>query len=272
MHQPVLYLIAAPIGNLSEISKRALDVIREMDIIAAEDTRNTRSLLQNFGIKKELFSLREHNEVHASMALINFIREGKKVAYMSDAGYPGISDPGSKLVAKAIENNINVSTVSGSSAFLNALVASGLPTDHFYFYGFVSPKEKEAFDQLIELKEMKDTIIFYESPHRLFKTLKIMQSVFGDREVVLARELTKINEEYIRGKFSEILLLESEGLKGELVILVSGNHEPKKIDDNLLIKRVNQLKEKGLSTKNAIEITNEETDVSKNYIYDLVHK
>ena len=141
---PLLYLVATPIGNLGEMSKRALDVLQEMDVIAAEDTRNTHMLWAQYGINKELFSLREHNENEASMHLISLIKKGKKVAYVSDAGYPGISDPGYLLVKNAIREGIAVSTVSGSSAFINALVASGLPTDHFYFYGFLSKKGSEA--------------------------------------------------------------------------------------------------------------------------------
>lgn len=269
---PILYLIATPIGNLSEISERALEVLRNVNFVAAEDTRNARSLLFHYGIKKDCISVREHNEVQASLSIISLLREGKKIAYMSDAGYPGISDPGYILVNKAIESGIKVSTISGSSAFLNALVSSGLPTNHFYFFGFVSPKEKEAIDQLTNLKEMKDTLIFYESPHRLFKTLRIMEKVFGNREIVIARELTKINEEYIRGKIKEIFDLEQEGLKGEMVVLVSGSLEEKVIDDETLKHRVGLLNKKGLSTKDAIEITSEEFSVNKNYIYDLVHK
>jgi 16S rRNA (cytidine1402-2'-O)-methyltransferase len=269
---PILYLIATPIGNLSEISERALGILRDVDFVAAEDTRNARSLLLHYDIKKDCISLREHNEAQASSKIINLLKEGKKIAYMSDAGYPGISDPGAILVGKAIESGIKVSTISGSSAFLNALVSSGLPTDHFYFFGFVSPKEKEAFDQLIKLKEMEDTLIFYESPHRLFKTLRIMEKVFGNREIVIARELTKINEEYIRGKIKEAFALEQEGLKGEMVILVSGSHEEKAIDNEALKQRVGLLNHKGLSTKDAIEITSEEFNVNKNYIYDLIHK
>ena len=147
-NKEILYLIATPIGNLKEMSPRALEVINEMDIIAAEDTRNAFSLLANYGIKKELFSLREHNEVEASKHLLNKIKEGKKVAYMSDAGYPCISDPGYLLVQEMIKNDVAVSTISGSSAFINALVASGLETKHFYFYGFLPAKENEAKEEI----------------------------------------------------------------------------------------------------------------------------
>lgn len=269
---PLLYLIATPIGNLLEISKRALEVIESMDLIAAEDTRNAKSLLSQYSIKKECFSLREHNESEASDYLISLLLQGKKIAYMSDAGYPGISDPGTILVKKAISQGIKVSTISGSSAFLNSLVSSGLPTNHFYFYGFLSPKEKEAETELANLKNIPDTLIFYESPHRIFKTLHVLEKVLGNRAIVLARELTKINEEYIRGTISEIASIDPSTIKGEIVLLVSGRTEEQSIDDSVLINRVGYLTNKGISHKDAIEITSDEYKVSKNYIYNLVHK
>lgn len=268
----VLYLVATPIGNLSEMSKRAINTLNDVDLIAAEDTRNTHSLLEKFGIKKELFSLREHNESQASEHLISLIKEGKKAAYVSDAGYPGISDPGQILVKKALESEIKVSTISGSSAFLNALVASGLPADHFYFYGFLSPKEKEAQKELEDIKNRSETTILYESPHRIFKTLSLLREVLNNRELVLARELTKLNEEYIYGTAEEILALEGEGLKGEMVIIISGCVEKPVVEDNKIIDRVGYLIKKGLSNKNAIEITSEEMNINKNYIYKLVNK
>ena len=215
--RPTLYLIATPIGNLKEMSPRALEIISDMDIIAAEDTRNAFSLLANFNLKKELFSLREHNEVEASKHLLEKINQGKKVAYMSDAGYPGISDPGYLLVQEMIKNDINVSTISGSSAFINALVASGLDTKHFYFYGFLPAKESEAKEEILSLKDKKETLIFYEAPHRIMKTLNLLREGLGNRDVCLARELTKINEEYIRGTFDELLELDESSIKVEIV-------------------------------------------------------
>ena len=146
--QPLLYLIATPIGNLKELSPRAIEILNDVDLVAAEDTRNSKQLLSNYVIYKDMFSLREHNENEASKHIIELLKNGKKVAYMSDAGYPGISDPGYLLVKNAIENDISVSTVNGACAFINALVASGLPTDHFYFYGFLNPKENEAKNEL----------------------------------------------------------------------------------------------------------------------------
>ena len=166
---PVLYLVSTPIGNLSEFSSRAIETIKEMDLIGAEDTRNTGDLLNKFNIKKPLVSLREHNEIEASEYLIKQIKEGKKVAYMSDAGYPGISDPGYLLTKLALENDIAVSVISGPSAFISALVSSGLETNHFYFHGFLSPKENEARAELKQLKDKKETLIFYEYIRNLIK-------------------------------------------------------------------------------------------------------
>ena len=267
---PILYLIATPIGNLKEMSPRALETIEEMDIVAAEDTRNAFSLLANYGIKKELFSLREHNEIEASKKLLEKIKDGKKVAYMSDAGYPCISDPGYLLVQEMIKNGVNVSTISGSSAFINALVASGLETNHFYFYGFLPAKESEAKTELEQLKGIKETIIFYEAPHRIMKTLNLINEYFGNRNVCLARELTKINEEFIRGTLDELVTLDEATIKGEIVLIVEGNKNEKAIDDNKIIARVNYFVDLGLSQKDAINIVSEEFGINKNYIKKLM--
>ena len=266
----LLYLIATPIGNMSEVSERFLSVVKEMDIIAAEDTRNTGLLLSKLGIKKELFSLREHNENEASAHLINLIKQGKKVAYMSDAGYPGISDPGYLLVQNALAADIRVSTISGPSAFINALVASGLETKHFYFHGFLSAKENEAKNELEELKEKKETLIFYEAPHRVIKMLNSLLEVLGDRKAVIARELTKINEEYIRGNLSELVELDETTLKGEMVVLVEGNKLIKTVSDEEIVKLVGYFKEKGLSTKDSIEKVANELQIPKNRVKKLV--
>ena len=271
--KPLLYLVATPIGNLKEMSPRALEVLQEMDLIAAEDTRNTYTLLSHFGIKKELFSLREHNENEASSHLINLLKQGKKIAYVSDAGYPGISDPGYLLAKNAINNDIAVSAISGSSAFINALVASGLPTDHFYFYGFLSKKGNDARRALNNLKSKEETIIFYESPHQIEETIHLMYEVLGNREAVIARELTKINEEYIRGTLEELCSLDFSTIKGEMVIVVSG--EPKTemvLDDDKIIERLNYYLEKGVNKKIAIEIVVDELQVRKNRVYKLAEE
>ena len=267
---PILYLIATPIGNLKEMSPRALETIGQMDIIAAEDTRNAFSLLANYGIKKELFSLREHNEIEASKKLLEKIKDGKKVAYMSDAGYPCISDPGYLLVQETIKNGVNVSVISGSSAFINALVASGLETKHFYFYGFLPAKEGEAKAELEQLKDVKETIIFYEAPHRIMKTLNLMQESFGNRNVCLARELTKINEEFIRGTLDELIKLDEATIKGEIVLIVEGNKSENTINDDEIVTRINYFVNLGLSQKDAINVVSEEFKINKNYIKKLM--
>ena len=268
--KPVLYLIATPIGNLKEMSPRALEVIAEMDIIAAEDTRNSFSLLNKFGIKKEMFSLREHNEIEASKHLLEKIKGGKKVAYMSDAGYPGISDPGYLLVQEMIKNDVAVSAISGSSAFINALVASGLDTKHFFFYGFLPAKENEAKEEISGLKSRKETIILYEAPHRIMKTLSLLKDGLGDRYVCLARELTKINEEYIRGNLSELLELDESSIKGEIVLIIEGNKQEVSIEDNQIVARIAYFVNLGLSQKDAISVVAEEFDINKNYVKKLV--
>ena len=267
----LLYLVATPIGNLGEFSTRTIEVINEMDLIAAEDTRNTGDLLHKFNIKKPLVSLREHNEVEAGLNLINQIKEGKKVAYMSDAGYPGISDPGYILTKLCLENDIAVSTISGSSAFINALVRSGLNTSHFYFHGFLSPKENEAKEELLTLKDKKETLIFYESPHRIIKTLRLLLEVLGDRKVSLQRELTKINEENIIGTLSELCQIDEATLKGEMVIVIEGNDvKEESYSDERIIRLVTELVNKGLSKKDAIDFISELTNVRKNHIKDII--
>ena len=265
----VLYLVATPIGNLKEFSSRAIEVISNADIVAAEDTRNTYSLLANFGIKKTLFSLREHNEKEATNHIINEIKNGKKVVYVSDAGYPGISDPGHILVEEAINNNINVSTVCGSSAFINALVSSGLPTDHFYFHGFLSPKEGQAKQELDFLKSKGETLIFYESPHRILKTINYMFEVFGNRKAVIARELTKINEEFIRGTLEELTKIDPESLKGEMVVLIEGNTFEESLSDSEISAKVQYFIDKGLSKKDAIQVVSDLYAINKNKIKNL---
>ena len=267
---PLLYLIATPIGNLGEFSPRALEVINEMDFIACEDTRNTKDLLQKFNINKRLVSLREHNETEMSNFVINEIKNGKKVAYVSDAGYPAISDPGNILVKLANQNDIAISVVSGSSAFINALVSSNLNTDHFYFYGFLPVKEGEAKKELESIKLLKDTVIFYESPHRIEETLNLLYKELGDRKAVLHRELTKINEEKIYGTLSELVNLDFSLIKGELVIVVEGNTLENSYSDTEIATHVASFMEKGLSKKDAIELTCEVLGVKKNYVKDLI--
>ncbi len=271
--KPLLYLVPTPIGNLDEFSPRALEVIKNADIIACEDTRVTHKLLAFFNISKPLVSLREHNEVEQSNQIIAEIKAGKKVAYMSDAGYPCISDPGSRLVKLALENDINVSSLSGPNAALNALVASGIDASHFYFHGFLDAKESVRKEELRKLFNKEETLIFYESPHRIQKTLANMHEILGARKACIARELTKIHEEFIRANLKELMEIEPDTLKGEMVLIVEGKNKEIKphIENTELLKMVSSLTETGLSTKDAIKQVAELTNVSKNYIYKIYH-
>ena len=268
-----LYLIAIPIGNLKEMTPRALEILADVDLVAAEDTRNAGSLLAKYGIKKEYFSLREHNETVAANHIVSLIKVGKKVAYMSDAGYPCISDPGKILVKKARENDIPVSTISGACAFLNGLAASSIDSNRFYFHGFLPSNTSQAKKELEEIKDKKETIIFHESPHRIDKTLKLMYEVLGNRFATIARELTKMNEEFIEGNLEELTYIDKDSLIGEMVIIVEGNNEViKGATDEQILNRYDQLVQTGVTTKEAIKQTSIELSVKKNYVYDLVIK
>lgn len=266
----VIYFIATPIGNLGEFSSRAIETINELDLIAAEDTRNTTDLLRKFNLHKKCVSLREHNELEMSDYVINEIKSGKKVGYMSDAGYPGISDPGSLLAKKCIENDIAVSVISGSSAFINALVSSSLDTNHFYFHGFLPAKENEARNELNELKRKKETLVFYESPHRIESTIKLLYEVLGDRKVSLQRELTKLNEEKLYSTLKELLSLDYSSIKGEMVIVIEGNQNEESLSNEEIIKKVNNFIDKGMNKKDAIETVSEIYQIRKNLIKDLI--
>ena len=271
-NKPLLYLLATPIGNLQELSPRALEILSSADLIACEDTRNTFSLLSHYGLKKNLISLREHNEKAMSQKVVEEILSGKKVVYVSDAGYPCISDPGSILAKECLANDINVSTISGSSAFINALVSSGLDSDHFYFYGFLSSKDSEAKKELEQLKSFSSTLIFYESPHRIERTIELLNEYFGDRQAVIARELTKKNEEYIRGSLSEFLNIDPSSIIGEIVIVVEGNNDKVELEEEKIIEHLSLLLNKGMSKKDASEVISKIDGVNKNDVYDLAIK
>lgn len=268
--KPLLYLVATPIGNLGEMTPRALDVLKEVDFVACEDTRNSGSLLKKFGIDKAFISCHEHNEEEASNKIIGLLKEGKKVAYMSDAGYPTVSDPGERLTKRCIEAGIKVSVINGPSAAICGLVGSGLEANHFYFYGFLPSKPSARRKELEALKTREDTIVFYEAPHRIGDTLSDMAKILGeDRKAVVARELTKQHEEYIRGTLGEMALLDESTLIGEMVIIVEKAKTIAKTLSNDEIADLLKEKLESLSSKEAIKEVAKEQGISKNVVYDV---
>lgn len=269
MNKGKLYLVATPIGNLNEISKRALDVLNMVDIIACEDTRNSLKLLTHFDIHTKMISYHNFNEEIKTKEIINLLNEGKNIALISDAGYPLISDPGYELVNQVIKEDIEIMTISGPNAALNALVASGLNNNHFLFYGFLNSKKSQAKKELESLKDFPYTIIFYEAPHRINSTLKLALEVLGDRKAVIARELTKIHEEYIRDNLSK--LVELENLKGEIVLLIEGNNLKEEYDLDLIKEEINELINKDIKIKDVVEMISSKYKLPKNQIKDLIY-
>ena len=267
-----LYLVATPIGNLEDITLRALRILKEVDLIAAEDTRHTLGLLNHFEISKPLISYYKQNEKNKSEILIKKLLEGQNIAIVSDAGTPGISDPGEEIVKVAIENNIEIIPIPGACAFVNALIASGLSSKEFAFIGFLSAIKKDKKEKLEEIKYETRTLILYEAPHKLKATLESIYEILGDRKIVLARELTKIHEEFIRDKVSNILERIDE-IKGEFVILIEGNSESKKdVELSDLISRTLEehyefyLKQ-GCEKKEIIKKIAKDRNTNKNEIY-----
>ena len=270
---PTLYLVATPIGNLDEMTPRAIEILNLVDIIAVEDTRNTIKLLTHFGIKTRMIAHHLHNEKQSTVGLLQLLQDGMSVALVSDAGYPLISDPGELLVKTITDAGFNVVPISGSSPMLCALVASGIPVKPFTFMGFLDINEKDSKYQLESVKALKHTLIFYEAPHRVFKTLSKMLSILGDRNVCLAREITKKYEEFIRGKISELLTLD-EVLKGEIVLIVEGAGEDKKPDVTLyqIKEMIENCIASGMSASMAIKTVSQETGIAKNEVYRSYHQ
>ena len=225
IHRGALYVVPTPIGNLEDITLRALNVLKHVDVIAAEDTRTTKFLLDHFGIEKPLLSFFSHNEQIRVPQIISRLKNGDAVAVVSDAGTPGISDPAFSIITAAIENNIKIIPLPGPTAFVPVLVASGLPTHEFVFEGFL-PHKKGRKTKLERLKNEERTIVLYESPHRILKTLQELLEYCGERKVVVGREMTKVFEEIIRGKLSEVVTdFSSRTIKGEFVIVLEGKND-----------------------------------------------
>lgn len=265
-----LYLVATPIGNLADITHRALQVLNDVDLIACEDTRHTHKLLQHYGITTKTISYHEHNEQQRAAQLIDSLKQGSDVAVVSDAGTPAISDPGFRLVRAAIENDVTVVPVPGPSALISALVGAGLPTDEFFFAGFLPSRSNARRARLQALQTVPGTLIFYEAPHRLAATLKDAYEILGEREAVVARELTKLHEEIKRGRLSELAnFYEEEDARGEIVVLIDRNviGEGKRESEASVAALVHQFEQDGLDHRAALKKAARELGLSRAEAY-----
>ncbi|UAL47482.1 16S rRNA (cytidine(1402)-2'-O)-methyltransferase [Sutcliffiella horikoshii] len=274
-----LYLIPTPIGNLEDITYRSLRMLKEVDYIAAEDTRNTKKLCNYFEITTPLISYHEHNKEQSGRKIIDLLKDGKDIGLVSDAGMPSISDPGYEIVVEALEEKLYVVPLPGANAALTALIASGLVSQPFYFYGFLDRQKKEKKKELERLKKFTDTFILYESPHRLKDTLSLMHDILGNRSIVVSRELTKKFEEFTRGNISKVLALyEEQGIKGECCIIIEGSSEEVNDDkeswwqDLSILEHVQQVMEtEGYSSKEAIKQVSKERNLPKREVYQAFH-
>ncbi|PSL27110.1 16S rRNA (cytidine1402-2'-O)-methyltransferase [Planomicrobium soli] len=278
--RPTLYLVATPIGNLEDMTIRALRILKEVDVIAAEDTRNTKHLCNYFEIQTKLTSYHEHNQESGGFKILSYLNEGKSVALVSDAGMPCISDPGEDIVKRVIAEGYPVVPIPGANAALSALIVSGIAPQPFLFYGFVSRNKKERQAELEKLSQKEETLIFYEAPHRLKESLKSIQKTFGnERKIVLAREVTKKFEEFLRGTVEEaVAWTEQNEIRGEFCIVIEGNELPNLIEsekwwESLSIEEhVNELIERNnLTSKEAIKEVSIARNVSKREIYQAYH-
>lgn len=271
----ILYICGTPIGNLEDITLRALRILKKVKLIAAEDTRRTKKLLNHYHIDTKATSYHEYNKFKKAPYLVEILKNGQDIALVSDAGMPGISDPGYVLIDLALKSNIKIIPIPGASALITALVVSGLPIDKFVFEGFLPRKIKERKRYFRSIENEERTVIFYETPHRLKRALKDMLEVWGDRKIVIARELTKIFEEIIRGKLSQVLTeISTKEIKGEITLVVQGGIKKKekdKIDflknEYIMQEYLKKLKNQGYSNKDIIKIAQEKLDIPKNLIY-----
>ncbi|MER3446558.1 MAG: 16S rRNA (cytidine(1402)-2'-O)-methyltransferase [Candidatus Dadabacteria bacterium] len=264
-----LYIVSTPIGNLEDITLRALRILKEVDLIACEDTRVTKKLLSRYQIHKPLTSYHEHNEREKAEELLSIVESGKNIAVVSDAGTPGISDPGYRLVSLASEKGIEVISIPGPSAAIAALSISGLPTSSFIFLGFFPKSDKKRREFLESVREYRHTLIFYESSNRIIETLKIMLETLGNRRASISREITKVFEETLRGEISNIIqtLKQREGIKGEFTIILEGKYNKSDILENIISTTLELHREKGLSLKDTVKEVSRNLGVSKSKIY-----
>lgn len=270
----ILYLIPTPIGNLGDMTSRAIEVLSSVDFVYAEDTRVTKVMLSHFNINANLRSYHSFNEEIAAAEILAHLSSGANIALVSDAGMPGVSDPGYFITRLALDNNFPVISLPGASASLTALVASGIASDKFYFYGFLKHKSSQKKQELEALVDFKNTLIFYEAPTRIIKTLNIMYEVFGNREVVIARELTKKFEEYLRTTLEEVQTMELT-LKGEFVIVVSGAKEAKltrELNALSILEHYNYYLSTGLSHNESLKEVARDRKVSKSIIYKEIEE
>ena len=268
-----LYIVATPIGNLEDITTRAVRILGEVDLIACEDTRQTRKLLDRYSIARPLVSYHEHNEQARSADLLRELEAGKNIALVSDAGTPLIADPGYRLVEQARNVGITVCPIPGPSALLAALSASGLPTDSFSFHGFLPPKRGQRRKFLEDLRASDATLVFYEAPHRLLDALEDIEEILGPRPVVVARELTKIHEEFLRGTAAELreTLEKRPSVKGEITLMI-GKGETAQVDDTPLAEAVEKLVESGISKMDALKIVARQRGLSKREVYKRLNE
>jgi 16S rRNA (cytidine1402-2'-O)-methyltransferase len=266
-----LYVVSTPIGNLEDMTFRAVRILGEVSLIACEDTRHSRILLQHYGIDRPLISYHDHNEQERTEDLIVRLREGGSVALISDAGTPLISDPGYRLVNRAIEEGIAVTPIPGPSAILAALAGSGLPTDSFHFGGFLAAKTSQRRKQLVAVKDIESTLVFYEAPHRILEALADVGEILGDRQVVLTRELTKFHEEFLRGTAAEVLenLRVRPSVKGEMTLLI-GKAVAAPVSDLPVKEAVEALIRSGVARMDAMKAVARERGMSKREVYAAV--
>lgn len=270
-----LYLVATPIGNLQDITFRALEILKTVDLIACEDTRHTQKLLNHFSIKNRLVSYHEHNEAERAVELAELLKQGKSIAVVSDAGTPAICDPSFRIVEKAAEIGADVISIPGAVAFVNALIASGLPTDSVFFGGFLPSKKGERIKRLEEVKAIPATLVFYETPHRIAKCLSDCLQVFGNRQAAIARELTKLHEEIVRGTLQDLAQnFAAKPIKGEIVLVVEreniSNLESRISNEKTLPERLNELETEGFDRKTALKKAAKEFGLSKSEAYRIV--
>ncbi|GIN88409.1 ribosomal RNA small subunit methyltransferase I [Heyndrickxia sporothermodurans] len=277
----ILYLVPTPIGNLEDMTFRAIRILKEAHIIAAEDTRNTKKLCNYFEIETPITSYHEHNKEVSSKHLLSRLLSGEKIALVSDAGMPSISDPGYDLVVSVLENDVPVVPLPGANAALTALIASGINPQPFYFYGFLPRGKKDKRLELEQLSKQESTFILYEAPHRIKETLKLMNDILGNRKIVLCRELTKKFEEFLRGTIEEaIQWFESNEIRGEFCVVVEGRLEPLNEEEEIewwselsIIDHVNHyISKKSFSSKEAIKQAAKDRDVPKREVYQEYHR